>query len=112
LLEIDGFDVISTDNFLDTLPDFQAFYKIVKKIISVEAYTPANVGNSGGVFSGEVVVFTGFRNKNWQDFVESEGGRVSTSVSGNTTIVIYKDGDESSAKYLKAAKLGKKLIPM
>ena len=108
ILEIEGFDTISTDSFLDSLPDFQAFYKIVRKIRPVKPFVA--VAKTKGIFTDEVVVFTGFRNKEWQEFIEAEGGRVSTGVSGTTTIVVYKDGEESSAKYLAAKKLGKKMF--
>lgn len=109
LLDLDGFDIISVDKFLLMLPDFQEFYAIVTKIRPIKPYVI--IAKTSGIFSGESVVFTGFRNKAWQEFIESEGGKVSAGgVTGNTTLVVYNDGEESSAKYVKAEKLGKKLI--
>lgn len=109
LLDLDGFDIISVDKFLLMLPEFQKFYGIIIKIRPIKPYIV--IAKTEGIFSGESVVFTGFRDKTFQEFIEAEGGKVSTGgVTGNTTLVVYNDGEESSAKYLKAEKLGKKLI--
>jgi len=32
LLDLEGYDTITVDQFLDSLPDFQEFYKNIKKI--------------------------------------------------------------------------------
>ncbi len=79
------------------------------KIINVKPYI--STINKSGLFENEIIVFTGFRNKDWQKYIEEEGGRVSGSVSKNTTLVVYNDGEESSAKYQKAKSLGIKTIP-
>nr|WBF70664.1 hypothetical protein [Megavirus caiporensis] len=109
ILDIEGFDEITADHFLEALPEFQKFYKIVTKIINIKPYI--STINKSGLFENEIIVFTGFRNKDWQKYIEEEGGRVSGSVSKNTTLVVYNDGEESSAKYQKAKSLGIKTIP-
>jgi DNA ligase (NAD+) len=109
IMSLDGFDIKTTNKFLDSLPDFQLFYKKFSKISPVKPYKPKI--KKGGLFKDQVVVFTGFRNKDWQDFVESQGGRVTGAVSKNTTLVVYKDGEESTDKYRKAKQFGIKLIP-
>ena len=90
------------------LPTFQKFYKIVKKITPIKKYVV--VESSGNFFENEVVVFTGFREESWKNFIEKEGGRVSGDVSRNTTLLIYADGKTSSASYVKAVKLGIKVM--
>jgi DNA ligase (NAD+) len=110
LIEIEGFNSITAESFLSSLPEFQKFYRKISKIISILPYK--NITKSKGLFRNQNVVFTGFRNQKWQMFIEAEGGKVTTSVSKNTTILIYKDGDESSSKYQKAKQLGIKLISM
>ena len=104
LMDLEGFDIITVDSFLSALPDFQKFYKNIIKIIDVKPYVLKV--KTGGIFKNQTVVFTGFRNKQWQDFIEEEGGRVSSSASKNTTLLVYKDGEESSSKYQTAKKLG------
>lgn len=109
LVEINGFDEISVNKFLDGLPDFQDFYKCYTKLYEVAEFKLA-VTKSGGRFVGMNIVFTGFREKNWQTIIENEGGKVSTGVSGNTTLLVYADGEESSSKYKKAIQLKKQTI--
>ncbi|XWV24817.1 NAD-dependent DNA ligase [Tupanvirus deep ocean] len=108
LLDLEGFDTITVDSFLSALPTFQEFYDVVSEIVEVQPYI--NKVKKSGSFKGETVVFTGFRNKDWQKFIEAEGGKVSGSVSKNTTLLVYNDGEESSSKYLTAKKLGIKTI--
>lgn len=104
LLDLEGFDVITVDSFLDALPDFQKFYKIIIKIVDVEPYVTKSKKN--GLFKDMTVTFTGFRNKDWEKFIEAEGGKVSGSVSKNTSLLVYNDGEESSSKFQKAKQLG------
>jgi len=104
LMELDGFDTITVGQFFEGLNDFQKFYRLVNRIVHVKPYV-SNI-KKGGKFKDQVIVFTGFRNKAWQTYIESEGGRVSSAVSGNTTLVVYNDGEESSIKYKRALKLG------
>ena len=108
LMDLEGFDIITVDSFLSALPDFQKFYKNIIKIIDVKPYVLKV--KTGGIFKNQTVVFTGFRNKQWQDFIEGEGGKVTGSVSKNTTLLVYKDGEESSSKYQTAKKLGIRTI--
>lgn len=108
LIELDGFDIITIDKFLDGLPDFQKFYNKYSKIYSVAEYKVTV--NKSGTFAGENIVFTGFRNKQWQELIERTGGKVSSGVSNNTTLLVYAEGEQSSAKYQKAVQLKKKIM--
>lgn len=104
IIEIDGYDMITATKFIENLTDFQEFYNEIKKIISVKPYK--KVTNSNQIFKDQIIVFTGFRNKDWIPIIEANGGKVSTSVSRNTTLLVYADGDEGSSKYLAGKKLG------
>ncbi|QIG60209.1 DNA ligase [Dishui Lake large algae virus 1] len=55
-------------------------------------------------------VFTGFRSKEWENIVTDAGGKISTSVSKNTTMVVAADPDEDSSKTKKARELGIPII--
>jgi NAD-dependent DNA ligase len=106
---IDGFDNISTNAFLDKLPEFQKFYKSISKKLVIEPHV--NLVKRGGKFQGQNIVFTGFRNEAWKEFIELEGGKVSTSgPTKNTTLLVFASEDSSSAKFVKAQKLGVKMI--
>lgn len=103
IMQLDGFDEISTDHFLLALPKFQSFYQKMIKLVDIKPYEKKSTKN--GLFNGQIVVFTGFRNKEWEKFIENEGGKVTGSVSKNTTLLVFNDGEESSAKYQRAKKL-------
>ena len=81
----------------------------IKKIITIKPYKVAKVSTTGS-FTNQKVVFTGFRNKDWEKFIQDNGGTTSTSVSKNTTLLVYNDGEETSSKYITAVKLGVKTI--
>lgn len=108
LVSLEGFDTITVNHFLDALPDFQEFYKKINKIVSIKPYIKKN--KKTGRFKDITIVFTGFRNKDWEKIIEEEGGKISGSVSRNTSLLIYNDGEESSSKYQTAKKLGIKTI--
>lgn len=109
LMGLEGFDTITVDGFLDSMAEFQKFYKKISSMYTIKPYV--KTVKESGLFKNQNVVFTGFRNKDWQTFIESEGGKVTGSVSKNTTLLVYNDGEESSAKYQSAKKLGIKTIP-
>jgi len=54
----------------------------------------------GSKLDGEVVVFTGVRSKDAEAFIDANGGKVSSTVSKKTTLVIAKDinGDSNTLK--------------
>ena len=61
-------------------------------------------------FKGMTIVFTGFRNKEWEKLIEAGEGKVSTSVSKNTKLVVAADPNENSGKIDKARELGVRVI--
>ena len=104
LIEIDGFDTISATKFIESLDEFQEFYNEIATIVTIKDYVVK--GSTNGIFKDETIVFTGFRNKDWDTIIEINGGKKTNSVSKNTTLLVYADGEESSSKYLTAKKLG------
>lgn len=112
LLELEGFSDKSVDLFLEKIPYFQQFYKTISKITPIQPHVVVEVEeNSGGIFEGEVVVFTGFRDKTWEDYIVKEGGRMGSKVSGSTTLLVYADGKTESNSYVTAKKLNIKTVP-
>jgi NAD-dependent DNA ligase len=106
---LDGFSDITTNDFLDHLNSFQTFYTKINQIIKIKPYVVMNKNNKNK-FEGEIIVFTGFRNKDWEEIIESNGGKLSSTVSGKTTLLVYNDADTNSSKYLKAIELGIKTL--
>lgn len=108
LSALEGFDSITTNQFLDSLPEFQKFYHIISKKVNVQPHIKKI--KKKGLFQDEIVVFTGFRNKLWEKMIEDEGGEIGKSVGRNTTLLVYNDGEEDSNKSKTAKKLGIKTM--
>jgi DNA ligase (NAD+) len=113
LLEIPGIAEITAVNFLNYLPNFWNFVEenglleYIKEV-SISGTKVANIviSSEHKDFLSKTFVFSGFRNKVWEASIEAAGGKVSSSVSKNTNIVIVKDKSEDSSKIVKARELG------
>jgi DNA ligase (NAD+) len=107
---IDGFSDITTDKFVDNLDKFKIFYKQLKEIYDlshIEKVTKEKKKENKDVsFKDMKIVFTGFRDSSLQEKIENAGGKVSTSVSSKTTLVVHADNEKSSSKIDKATELG------
>ena len=105
IISLEGFDRTTAESFLDNLPYFKKFYRLIKKNINVKPYKSKIKKN--GIFKDQTIVFSGFRNKDWAKFIKNEGGKVGGSVSKNTSILVLNDGEDSSTtKAIKAKQLG------
>jgi len=102
IIEIDGFDTKTATQFVENIDKFKTFLdknnKIKIKIITKET-------NTSGKFVNKKLVFTGFRDKQLEQLIESEGGKLSSAVSGNTDYVVTVDKDADSSKLNKARDL-------
>jgi NAD-dependent DNA ligase len=63
------------------------------------------------VMSGQSIVFTNCRNKQLEEWIEQRGGKVTNTVTGKTTLVIYK-GMEVTEKLKKASEKGVETITL
>ena len=97
-----GFDDILVKQFVDNLDTYKKFHNNLEKIINLKHLSNIQL-NKNGKFKGMTFVFTGYRNKEWEEIIEKEGGKVTGSVSKNTDVVVYTD--QSSSKYKKALEL-------
>ena len=108
LSSIDGIGSITGKQFLEGLPLFFSFMKdagipcVVKEEEVKTQEKDLNIN----------VVFTGVRDKALEAEIESRGGKVSTSVSKNTTVVVAKDPDEDSGKIKTAKGLGVPVVSL
>jgi NAD-dependent DNA ligase len=59
---------------------------------------------------GKTVVFTGFRDDNLEKSIKKLGGKIGSSVSKNTFVVLTKDKDDKTGKVLQAEKMGVKVM--
>ena len=133
ICQIPGFEKKTASQFASRLVEFKNFLKTLPVDIQqriINPYLPLPVSKTGVVggaasggakikikaiqqrFSGKTLVFTGFRDKNWERIIEVEGGKVGSSISGNTSILVIKDHSFTSGKVTKAKGLGVRVMDM
>jgi NAD-dependent DNA ligase len=96
--EIEGFEDSLSSQFAEKIVEFE---KLVNKL-------PASIKNKVQEYkntieivedkkiSGKTFVFSDFRNKEWEAYIESHGGKISSTVSGKTDyLVTTKDAIEA-----------------
>jgi NAD-dependent DNA ligase len=67
----------------------------------------------GNNMTGMKVVLSGFRNKKLEEDIIARGGKVTTSVSGNTSVlVLASTAGKPSGKTIKALELGIEVLNM
>ena len=111
LIEINGWEEKTATLLVNNFDDFIKFYNSIQKYLTLEQVKTKKI--TSGEFSGKIVVMTGFRDKSMQDKIESQGGKIGSSVSKNTDILIVKDQsviDDPTDKVTKAKELGIKII--
>ena len=64
----------------------------------------------GSLLQNKKIVFSGFRDKELEEFIEKQGGQVVGTISKNTSFLVVKDLDESSSKIAKAEDLNIKIL--
>lgn len=100
IIEIDGFENKTATKFTEGYEDFKKFLKDNKKIKFKITKVPSK--KSKGKLLNKKIVFTGFRDKDLEKFVENEGGTLGSSVSSNTNYLVTNDKSSGSSK-IKAA---------
>ena len=106
VMSIDGFAEISANAFVDNYDIFKDFVKDLPITLEVKV----EVAPAGSDLEGMVVVFTGVRRADLESVIESRSGRISGSVSKNTTHLVMKSVGSGSSKESKAIALGVKII--
>jgi DNA ligase (NAD+) len=116
VINIKGFSDKTANQFADNMHDFKIFFKEINKIINIEFLKEENISSetdtnsesetsSGQDMTGLVFVFTGFRDKDLEKKIEKLGGKITNSVSKNTTAVVCSSlTDEKTSKITEAEK--------
>lgn len=100
----DGFSEISANSYLDSIDEYREFEKSLEGLITVKlTERKESVSND---LEGMVFVFTGVRDKEINEIIESRGGKMSSGVSKNSTHLITKEKGSGSSKEKKAIELG------
>lgn len=113
ILKLEGFDEVTSKLFTNNLDDFiQLFNKLPSKL-QKQLLIIKEKQNVNNRFKNLKIVFSGFRNKEWEQIIEEEGGKVVSTVSKNTDILIAKKEDieeADNAKIKKALELKIKIL--
>jgi len=106
VMKIEGFAEISAKSYINSYDEFFNFIKDLPVIITEKVeFVPV-----GTDLDGKQFVFTGVRRKDLEDVIESRGGKISGSVSKNTTHLVMKVVGSGSSKEKKAIDLGVEVI--
>jgi len=112
---VQGFSTILTDLFVDDFPKFIKFYSDISKIKDLSRFK-SNVilEPTNNMLAEQKIVFTGCRpSAELEQKITSSGGKIISSVSSKTTILVHADdSDTSSVKFIKAKELGIRIISM
>lgn len=109
LYSIDGYDEKTCNLVIENIPKFIILLKdlpdnIRKKLLNYKTEVKSTL------FDNMIIVFSGFRNKDWEVIIEKGGGKVSSSISNNTTLLVVKDGETNTSKILKANELNIQIL--
>lgn len=75
-------------------------------LLTIDTSVPAIPQN----LTGMTIVFSGFRDKNLENAIQERGGRVTGSVSRNTTFLVMRNLADAKGKANKATELGVRVI--
>ena len=108
LIKINGIAKTSAELFIENLPKYYEFYDNLGFKCKGDKKLPANavVADINTNFKDKTFIFSGFRNKDYEKKITDNGGKITTSVSKNTSYLIVKDKNENTAKIIKARELG------
>lgn len=105
--DIDGFDDITANIFVNNFKSFMNFYNNIKNLISIKE----KIVKKNGKYKDMKIVVSGFRDKDIISYIENEGGVLTNSISKNTDLLVIKDNTVmDTSKVIKAKELGIKII--
>ena len=104
LKNIKGISISSIYSLENGMYDFIDF--VENSIIPVKIEKCDKVESSGSLLSGVSVCFTGVRDKDMEEKIQNNGGKILSGVSKNTTHLILDDINSTSSKASKARELG------
>lgn len=98
IINIDGIGEILATQFIDNLKKFILFFNKMNGIIDMSYLKNKKKKKIGILFKNKKIVFTGFRNKEYEDFITNNGGIIVNNISSNTDLVIYRNKDTTKIK--------------
>lgn len=108
IMEIDGFEKITTEKFVENYKEFYKFYNKIKPFIKLKNNKTKK--KTSQKYKDMKIVLSGFRDKKLQEEIEEMGGKIVNTISKTTDILIVKDKSIISSKITKAKELGIKIM--
>jgi NAD-dependent DNA ligase len=106
IMAVEGFSEITAENIVNNIKYANILLENTKKYMTIKE--DKRVSND---MSGHKYVMTGFRDKALEDAINQRGGKISSSVSKNTTALIVKQrGEKITGKLAKAQELGVEIV--
>lgn len=99
---VEGFSQKSSEKILINIPFAIEFIQQISPFISLKK----DVNTCENSLENMKFVMSGFRNDELEDYITKRAGKITSSVSKNTTAIIVKDKTSSSSKVDKARDLG------
>lgn len=114
LLKINGIGNVNAKQFVENIKNFYEFldkigYKCNKENVKKEDIKDENKVE---ILKDKKIIFTGFRNKDWEKLITDSGGKVVTAISKTTDYLVVKNKTDKSGKIDKANELGVKILDM
>jgi NAD-dependent DNA ligase len=117
LRAVEGIAPATVKSMIEDLPEVLAFVRDINpKTCSAASASAASASASASpavkapvamkALADKSIVFTGFRDKEWETLLKTVGCSVSNTVSKKVTLVVAKDVDEDSSKLVKAREYG------
>jgi DNA ligase (NAD+) len=112
VVAIDGFDEITAKQFSETIHEFIKVFEKIPETIRKNIIKNSEIVKVSEKLKGKKFVFSGFRNKEWEEYIVENGGEVVGSVSKNTSYLVTtkKDSEEGTSKVLKAKDVGVEIV--
>jgi NAD-dependent DNA ligase len=122
IINIYGFDTITTDQFIKNMKKFCNFFfelpkkyrnKVLIETIVFNKFSKVIKKKTISPCTDKQFVFSDFRNKQWEQYIETNGGKITSTVSKNTDYLVTtleQIKSASNSKVIKANKLGISII--
>jgi NAD-dependent DNA ligase len=103
---VDGFSDKLAERFVDNFKYFKKFFKEIDDVYNLSHILKIKKADKlGDLFVNKSICMTGTRDKQLIDFIEKNGGKISSSVSSKTHLLVHADdADKSSNKFTNATK--------
>ena len=107
--KLEGFKEKTAMMFVPYIGKFLEFLDSIGQLKKLKQQNTQTYDKSHPLYDKKIVI-TGFRDKNLQKEIEKKGGKIGSSVSKKTFVVLVKSLDDDTGKADKARNLGVSLM--